>query len=214
MRKFFTALVVIPLGLIFIIFAVANRHFVTVSFDPFNSTTPTVAVTLPLFVVIIAVAILGVIAGGTSDLVPAAPLAPRARGSTRPMPARRGRKQTLCGRPRRLRRPTGGAFRRRQPAAFTGPPGETSRARRCRTRPVGRRYIPFWPAPNHSALETMSLLVKICGLSTRETLRRRACGWRRHGGFRVLSAVAAAPEPRDRARAGQAGQGRAPSRWR
>ncbi len=62
MRKFFTALIVIPLGLIFIIFAVANRHFVTVSFDPFNSTTPTVAVTLPLFVVIIAVAILGVIA--------------------------------------------------------------------------------------------------------------------------------------------------------
>ena len=64
MRKFFTAVVVIPLGLIFIIFAVANRHWVTVSFDPFNSVTPTVAVTLPLFVVIIASAILGVIAGG------------------------------------------------------------------------------------------------------------------------------------------------------
>jgi uncharacterized integral membrane protein len=69
MRKFFTALIVIPLGLIFIIFAVANRHFVTVSFDPFNSATPTVAVTLPLFVVIIAVAILGVIAGGTATWV-------------------------------------------------------------------------------------------------------------------------------------------------
>jgi uncharacterized integral membrane protein len=66
MRKFFTALIVTPLGLIFIIFAVANRHFVTVSFDPFNSTTPTVAARLPLFVVIIAVAILGVIAGGTA----------------------------------------------------------------------------------------------------------------------------------------------------
>ena len=64
MRKFFTALVVIPLGLIFLIFAVANRHLVTVSFDPFNSATPTVAVTLPLFVLIIAVAILGVVAGG------------------------------------------------------------------------------------------------------------------------------------------------------
>jgi uncharacterized integral membrane protein len=64
MRKFFTALVVIPLGVIFVIFAVANRHLVTVSFDPFNSTTPAVAVTLPLFVVIIAVAIIGVAAGG------------------------------------------------------------------------------------------------------------------------------------------------------
>jgi uncharacterized integral membrane protein len=64
MRKFFTAVVLIPLGLIFIVFAVANRHLVTVSFDPFNSTDPSVAVRLPLFVVIIAVAILGVAAGG------------------------------------------------------------------------------------------------------------------------------------------------------
>jgi uncharacterized integral membrane protein len=64
MRKFLTALFVIPLGIFFVIFAVANRHLVTVSFDPFNSATPTVAVTLPLFVVIIAVAMLGVLAGG------------------------------------------------------------------------------------------------------------------------------------------------------
>jgi uncharacterized integral membrane protein len=64
MRKFFTGLVLIPLGLIFIVFAVANRHLVTVSFDPFNSTDPAVAVTLPLFVVIIAVAMVGVVAGG------------------------------------------------------------------------------------------------------------------------------------------------------
>ena len=64
MRKFVNALVVIPLGIIFVIFAVANRHLVTVSFDPFNSTTPVVAVTLPLFVMIIAVAIIGVAAGG------------------------------------------------------------------------------------------------------------------------------------------------------
>jgi uncharacterized integral membrane protein len=66
MRKFFTALVVIPLGLIFIVFAVANRHLVTVSFDPFNSVNPSLAVTMPLFVVIIAVAILGVAAGGSA----------------------------------------------------------------------------------------------------------------------------------------------------
>src|SRR5437899_9256431 len=66
MRKFVNALVVIPLGLIFIIFAVANRHLVTVSFDPFNSVNPSVAISLPLFVVIIAVAILGVAAGGSA----------------------------------------------------------------------------------------------------------------------------------------------------
>lgn len=66
MRKFLSALVLIPLGLFFVIFAVANRHLVTVSFDPFNSTYPTVGVTLPLFVVIIAVAIIGVVAGGSA----------------------------------------------------------------------------------------------------------------------------------------------------
>jgi len=64
MRKFLTALLVIPLGIFFVIFAVANRHLVTVSFDPFNSTTPTIAITLPLFAVIIVVAMLGVLAGG------------------------------------------------------------------------------------------------------------------------------------------------------
>jgi uncharacterized integral membrane protein len=66
MRKFLSALVWIPLGLIFIVFAVANRHLVTVSFDPFNSSNPSLGVTLPLFVVIIAVAIAGVVAGGSA----------------------------------------------------------------------------------------------------------------------------------------------------
>ena len=66
MRKFLTALIVIPLGLVLIVFAVANRHVVTVSFDPFNIVDPSVGVTLPLFVVIIAVAIVGVIAGSVA----------------------------------------------------------------------------------------------------------------------------------------------------
>ena len=64
MRKFFSALVILPLAIVFIVFAVANRHLVTVSFDPFNSSDPAVGATLPLFAVIILSAILGVIAGG------------------------------------------------------------------------------------------------------------------------------------------------------
>src|SRR6201985_1921280 len=66
MRKFLNAVILIPLGLIFIAFAIANRHLVTVSFDPFNSKDPSLGFTLPLFVVIIAVAILGVAAGGSA----------------------------------------------------------------------------------------------------------------------------------------------------
>jgi len=64
MRKFLTALIVIPLGLVFVVFAVANRHFVTVSFNPFDSTDSALSFTLPLFVLLIVVAILGVVAGG------------------------------------------------------------------------------------------------------------------------------------------------------
>lgn len=64
MRKLLTALILVPLGLVFIVFAVANRHGVTVSFDPFNARDPAAGITLPLFVVIIAVAMTGVAAGG------------------------------------------------------------------------------------------------------------------------------------------------------
>jgi uncharacterized integral membrane protein len=64
MRKFFSSLFVVLIGLIFVTFAVANRHFVTVSFDPFNSADPSISVSMPLFALIIVVAILGVIAGG------------------------------------------------------------------------------------------------------------------------------------------------------
>jgi uncharacterized integral membrane protein len=64
MRKFFSTLFAILLGLISVTFAVANRHFVTVSFDPFNSANPAIYVSMPLFALIIVVAIFGVIVGG------------------------------------------------------------------------------------------------------------------------------------------------------
>lgn len=66
MRKFLTALIVIPLGLILVAFAVANRHFVTVSFDPFIADDPSLSGTLPLFLLLILVAALGVLAGGSA----------------------------------------------------------------------------------------------------------------------------------------------------
>jgi uncharacterized integral membrane protein len=67
MRKFLTYLIVVPLFLIFVAFAVANRHFVTVSFDPFNSADPALSSSVPLFALIIAVAMLGVIVGGIAS---------------------------------------------------------------------------------------------------------------------------------------------------
>ena len=66
MRKFLNAVVLIPLGAILVVFAVANRHMVTVTFDPFNSNDTALGFTMPLFAVIIAVAIIGVLAGGSA----------------------------------------------------------------------------------------------------------------------------------------------------
>ena len=65
-RKIVSALIVIPFAIIIIAFAVANRQTITVSFDPLSSTTPAYAVTLPLFVLIFALLILGVLIGGVA----------------------------------------------------------------------------------------------------------------------------------------------------
>src|SRR5689334_25415629 len=63
-HKIATAVVVIPLAAIIIAFAVANRQWVTLSFDPFSSTTLAFAATMPLFVLVFIVFILGVSVGG------------------------------------------------------------------------------------------------------------------------------------------------------
>ena len=64
LRSIVTAVILIPLAIILIGFAVANRQAVTISFDPFDATHPAYAMTLPLFVVIFLLAILGVLIGG------------------------------------------------------------------------------------------------------------------------------------------------------
>ncbi|WP_426612357.1 lipopolysaccharide assembly protein LapA domain-containing protein [Bradyrhizobium sp. McL0616] len=64
MRKFLTALIVIPVGLLLVTFDVANRRDVTVSLDPFMTNDPALSITLPLFLLLFLVAALGVIAGG------------------------------------------------------------------------------------------------------------------------------------------------------
>jgi uncharacterized integral membrane protein len=63
-RKIVAGVIVVPLAVIILAFAVANRQMVTVSFDPFSSANPAYASTLPLFVLIFVLVILGVIIGG------------------------------------------------------------------------------------------------------------------------------------------------------
>ena len=137
MRKFLTALILIPLGVLFIVFAFANRHLVTVTFDPFDATDPETAVTLPLFILIIAVAIFGVVAGGVATWLRQRRWRHAARQHE--TDAREGASE-LADLRRRVRRLPRGDQQRAfgavlSTADFTGPPGETSRLRRCRTVP-------------------------------------------------------------------------------
>ncbi|MFG1361572.1 lipopolysaccharide assembly protein LapA domain-containing protein [Xanthobacter pseudotagetidis] len=57
-------LIVVPLSILGVALAVANRKPVTVSLDPFTPATPAFSVTVPLFAVIFAALIAGVVLGG------------------------------------------------------------------------------------------------------------------------------------------------------
>ena len=65
-RRIISALIIIPLAVAIIAFAVANRQSVTLSFDPLSSTNPAYSATLPLFAVIFMALILGVLIGGVA----------------------------------------------------------------------------------------------------------------------------------------------------
>lgn len=64
LRKFVAALILVPFAIVIIALAVANRQTVTLSFDPFNASAPAAALALPLFVIVFAALITGVIIGG------------------------------------------------------------------------------------------------------------------------------------------------------
>jgi uncharacterized integral membrane protein len=63
-RNTVAALILVPLAVVIIAFAVANRPIVTVSLDPFSAEHPAASVTLPLFALIIVLLIVGVVIGG------------------------------------------------------------------------------------------------------------------------------------------------------
>jgi uncharacterized integral membrane protein len=65
-RKIAKALILVPLAILIIGFAVANRQMITVSFDPFDSTQPSYSASMPLFVLIFVLVIVGVIVGGVA----------------------------------------------------------------------------------------------------------------------------------------------------
>ena len=64
MKRVLAIIILVPLAILLVALAVANRHAVVLSLDPFNGDAPAAAITLPLYVVAFGSIILGVVLGG------------------------------------------------------------------------------------------------------------------------------------------------------
>ena len=63
-RKIVSALILVPLAIVLITFAVANRQIVIVSLDPFDQAHPALTRALPLYLLMLMLLIGGVVVGG------------------------------------------------------------------------------------------------------------------------------------------------------
>src|SRR5215831_13799006 len=64
MRKFIAVLILVPLAILMVMFAVANRGSVAISLDPFSASAPALIVHVPMFLLLLIVLIIGVLVGG------------------------------------------------------------------------------------------------------------------------------------------------------
>ena len=67
MRGLLKAIVLVPIAIVAVAFAVANRQVVTISFDPFSASEPAFALAAPLFLQIFLLLMAGVIIGGIAS---------------------------------------------------------------------------------------------------------------------------------------------------
>ena len=66
MIRFLKALLLLPVAILVVLLAVANRAPVRISLDPFSQDAPEFATQVPLYAVIFAAVMLGVVIGGTA----------------------------------------------------------------------------------------------------------------------------------------------------
>jgi hypothetical protein len=98
-RKIVAVVILVPLAMIIVAFAVANRQDVTISLDPFNPGQPAYSKTMWLFVPIFAVLILGVAIGGLVSWLRHGKWRRLARRYEREVIALRGEIASLRGKP-------------------------------------------------------------------------------------------------------------------
>src|SRR5919201_505952 len=96
-RRIAAALILVPLAIILVSLAVANRQSVVVSFDPFDPAHPALTRALPLYLLMLVILIGGVLLGGSAGWVRQG----KWRRAGRPAGAPKGEKRAEGGPPRR-----------------------------------------------------------------------------------------------------------------
>lgn len=67
MKTFLKAIVLVPLALALVLFAIANRQVVKLSLDPVAPESPLLAFELPLYAIVMSALMLGVLIGGLAS---------------------------------------------------------------------------------------------------------------------------------------------------
>ena len=67
MKGLLKAVVLVPIAIVAVGFAVANRQVVSISFDPFSASAPAFAIVAPLFLLIFLLLMAGVLIGGVAS---------------------------------------------------------------------------------------------------------------------------------------------------
>ncbi|AMJ63087.1 lipopolysaccharide assembly protein LapA domain-containing protein [Bosea sp. PAMC 26642] len=95
MKSFFKALILVPVALAIVLFSVANRAPVRVSFDPISRDAPLFAFDVPLFAVVLAAIAAGVLIGGFASWLAQGKHRKAARRNRREAESLRGETQML-----------------------------------------------------------------------------------------------------------------------
>ena len=69
MKTLLKAIVLVPIAILAIAFAVANRQIVAISFDPFSAGDPIFALAAPLFLLVFLLLCCGVLIGGVASWI-------------------------------------------------------------------------------------------------------------------------------------------------
>jgi uncharacterized integral membrane protein len=109
MRSFIKGIILLPIAVIVVLLAVANREPVRLSFDPFSSSAPEISLTLPLFAILFAAVALGVVIGGIGAWLSQADNRRARRQSTRELNRLRSETERMRSYPLATRQGAAGA---------------------------------------------------------------------------------------------------------